>query len=371
MARDNYDTVWAAEPHTLAKHELLRRYLGGWFPIMTSYHQRVIYLDGYCGPGTYEDGEPGSPLIALRTLLDHSYGKNMSGKQFLFLFNDDNEERTDQLTQVLATEKASRGGNWPAHIAEPNVSCGSFDDTAQQLISMSKNAGRRLAPIFAFVDPFGWTGLPIATLRDLLQDPGCELFVLFSYNAIQRWTSFEGTRHSLTELFGTTEFEQAPLGSGRKEFLRDLYARQIRNLCNFPYVLDFEMVNAKNRTSYFLFYGTRHVRGLELMKEAMWKVDADNGRMFSDLTADLDTLFDPSTFHAQNLQDLIMRRFAGTTVSAREIKHFVLVDTDYPPSMMRKHGLIPLQAAERITCDGQSRAGTFPDRVKIAFPPLK
>lgn len=64
MARDNYDTVWAAEPHTLAKHELLRRYLGGWFPIMTSYHRRVIYLDGYCGPGTYEDGEPGSPLTS-------------------------------------------------------------------------------------------------------------------------------------------------------------------------------------------------------------------------------------------------------------------------------------------------------------------
>ncbi len=134
VAGDKYDTVWRAEPHTLAKHELLRRYLGGWFPIMTSYHQKVIYLDGYCAPGQYEGGEPGSPLIALKTLLDHTYGKNMTGKQFLFLFNDDDEARTEQLSRVLAAERESRGGTWPSHVPEPTLSCGSFDDTAQSLI---------------------------------------------------------------------------------------------------------------------------------------------------------------------------------------------------------------------------------------------
>ncbi len=28
------DTTWKIEPHTQAKHEILRRYLGGWFPIL-------------------------------------------------------------------------------------------------------------------------------------------------------------------------------------------------------------------------------------------------------------------------------------------------------------------------------------------------
>ena len=336
--------------------------------LYVSRRQKITYFGGYCGPGRYAGGEPGSPLIALQTLSDHSHGKNMADKQFMFLFNDEEQCRIDELKRVLAAEKERRGGSWPDYVVEPTLSCASFDDTAQSLIRRSRETGRPLAPIFAFVDPFGWKGLPITTLRDLLQAQGCELFVLFSYNAIQRWTSVDATCHSLTELFGTTEFQNVPTGSGRKHLLRDLYARQIRDVCNFPYVLDFEMVNAKNRTSYLLFYATRHLKGVELMKEAMWKVDADNGRMFSDLTADMDPLFDPSTFHAQNLQDLIAAEFAQRTVQFPEIKQFVLVRTSYPPSMIKKHALTPLHVAGRITCTGQSRAGTFPDHVSITFP---
>ena len=30
------DTVWQIEEHTKAKHEILRRYLSAWFPILAS-----------------------------------------------------------------------------------------------------------------------------------------------------------------------------------------------------------------------------------------------------------------------------------------------------------------------------------------------
>ena len=45
--------IWQIEDHTKAKHALLRRYLGGWFPVLTAqgYNRRVIYLDGFAGPG--------------------------------------------------------------------------------------------------------------------------------------------------------------------------------------------------------------------------------------------------------------------------------------------------------------------------------
>ena len=58
-------TVWPLDPHTAAKHAILRRYLDAWIPIMSRYHGRVLYIDGFAGPGIYEHGEPGSPLIAL------------------------------------------------------------------------------------------------------------------------------------------------------------------------------------------------------------------------------------------------------------------------------------------------------------------
>ncbi|MYH72240.1 MAG: three-Cys-motif partner protein TcmP, partial [Acidimicrobiia bacterium] len=64
------ETVWSIEPHTAAKHELLKHYLNAWFPILASRERRIMFLDGFAGPGIYSDGSPGSPVIALRTLLD-------------------------------------------------------------------------------------------------------------------------------------------------------------------------------------------------------------------------------------------------------------------------------------------------------------
>lgn len=72
MARlDDHATTWPLEPHTSAKHEIMRRYLGGWFPILGSAHRRIVFIDGFAGPGVYDHGQHGSPVIALNTLLNH------------------------------------------------------------------------------------------------------------------------------------------------------------------------------------------------------------------------------------------------------------------------------------------------------------
>ena len=67
--------VWPMEQHTRAKHEILRRYLGAWFPILAGggFNPRLVFLDGFAGPGVYSSGEPGSPLIAIETLVDHPH----------------------------------------------------------------------------------------------------------------------------------------------------------------------------------------------------------------------------------------------------------------------------------------------------------
>lgn len=64
--------LWSIEPHSKAKHEILKKYLQRWFPILGRYHGRIVYIDGFCGPGRYKGGEEGSPLIALKVALDNS-----------------------------------------------------------------------------------------------------------------------------------------------------------------------------------------------------------------------------------------------------------------------------------------------------------
>ena len=65
------DTIWPIEPHTSAKHQILRKYLDAWLPILGTYNKRIIYIDGFAGPGEYVGGEPGSPIIALEAARSH------------------------------------------------------------------------------------------------------------------------------------------------------------------------------------------------------------------------------------------------------------------------------------------------------------
>jgi hypothetical protein len=37
-------TEWAREPHTKAKHDIILKYLGGWFPILSRYNGRIVFL---------------------------------------------------------------------------------------------------------------------------------------------------------------------------------------------------------------------------------------------------------------------------------------------------------------------------------------
>ena len=64
-------TTWPLEQHTRGKHMVLKNYMGAWLPILTSWNGRVLFIDAFAGPGEYSNGEPGSPVIALRALIDH------------------------------------------------------------------------------------------------------------------------------------------------------------------------------------------------------------------------------------------------------------------------------------------------------------
>ena len=65
-------TVWALEPHTRAKHEILKRYLQAWMPILSRGNfPEIMYIDGFAGPGKYTGGEDGSRVLveAARTKI--------------------------------------------------------------------------------------------------------------------------------------------------------------------------------------------------------------------------------------------------------------------------------------------------------------
>lgn len=369
------ETVWELEPHTSAKHELLRRYLGAWFPKLasTGFHGRLLFLDGFAGPGVYAGGELGSPILALQTLIDHPHFDRWAKTEFRFVFFEPDPERHQSLLRALEAFFDEQGGE-PKNVKVDALET-SFVDGATEVLTRLN--GRQLAPTFALVDPFGFKGVPLDLIRRLLAFDRCEVFFNFMIDQVNRWVEHPDPkiRGHLEDLFGTTDYVRAAecgAGDERRQFLHDLYEKQLRAHAGFPYVHSFQMINRKNRPLYFMFYGTRHIEGVRAMKSAMWSVDRSGGVAFSDRLAGQEVLFAGDAVDVGPLRAAIMTAFAGKDVPIEQIEEFVLTKTPYAESHFRKLVLDVLERHERlitVVSSPRKRNYGYPPRTVIRFPP--
>ncbi|MGU3643880.1 three-Cys-motif partner protein TcmP [Microbacterium sp. C23T] len=357
-------TIWPIEPHTAAKHQLLAQYLDAWFPILATHNKRVVFFDGFAGPGVYAGGEPGSPEIALSHLLDHAAFNQMSGTDFVFIFNEQDRERHASLCGRVDVLKEARSP-WPPNV-RVHVVRESFPVLAEKML---KDLGDKvMAPTFAFLDPFGYRDVPIDLVRRLVQFPRSELFIYWDFNSMNRFSTAGIVDEHFTQLFGCEEYKQAPKAGDptRKSFLHDLYQRQLRTVCGLPYVQSFEMVNADNRTGYYLFFCTRNLTAFDKMKSVMWKVDPMGGNRFSDVLAGQTVLFQ-SDVDTEPLKHALLERFRGQTVGIHEVWSYVVGETPYVSGHLKLKTLKPMQQAGLVSSPNQKRAGQFPEGTLVTF----
>ena len=357
------NTLWKIEPHTQAKHEILRRYLGAWFPILGKYNKRLVYLDGFCGPGRYKGGEDGSPIIALRQALDHQ--ERLKRNKITFLFIDERDDRI----QHLITELAAVGipNTWGVHTRVDQ-----FDTTLEGILDDLSAKGLGLTPTFAFVDPFGFKGVPFVLVRRLLSNPKTEVFINIMVDSINRFIEHPDpiTRSHIVDLFGTNRAITAISSEGaRVSALRLLYQEQLQKHARFVHY--FEMTDSRGKVIYYLFFATNHPLGHAKMKEAFWKVDPSSGFKFSDKTnPNQMVLFDldPSADLAMELRN----RFTGQTRHSETVIQFVEDETPYTAKHARsalkkleQDGAIDVKPYKRDAT--KRRWGTFPKGTVIEF----
>ena len=350
------DTVWNLEPHTQAKHAILRRYLGAWFAIMGKGNRRILYLDGFAGPGVYDDGALGSPVIALDTLLGHS--ALSPDVTYDFLFSESDPARFASLRAIVQTKTR------PANVTV-RMEQGKFEDVAARILVEREVRRTKLAPTFAFLDPFGAGGMPIHLVARLLGDPKCELFCYFDLNSLIRFGTAGGVTDSVMErLLGTDEFKQAPpTGRAREDFYVDLFERQLKTVGGFTHTVSFVMKGRTNKPICAMVYATRSLVGLDKMKEAMWKVDPSGGFTFCDRTGN-DLLLFTEEPDIPALASRVHGEFtARPEVPVEIIENFVIAETPFCKKHTRR-ALTFLEDAGRVSVsvrsDTKRRRGTFP-----------
>lgn len=359
--------LWDRPPHTGAKHDLLRAYLGAWFPIMAKYNGRVLYYDAFGGPGKYKRGELGSPLIALQTLVEHAAFASMERTEFVFLFNEQHPGCAEHLGRLIDKFKAEHAP-WPKNVMV-EINNATFIDLTTKFLDDLDSRALKLAPTFAFVDPVGVKATPMSVLKRLTDYPKAEMLVYFAHEFVYRFCGSGEVDESLDELFGTQDYRGAGSLSGapRSQFIHDLYKQQLHDECGFPYIQSFAMYDHRGKRLYDLYYCTREPIGLDRMKQAMWSIAPSGDFSFRDRFANQDVIFAESV-DTTPLQHELLTAFRGRSVTIHEITQHVIVGTPYTSSHVKRMTLAPMQAEGLITSPNQRRKGTFPDGTIITFP---
>jgi three-Cys-motif partner protein len=360
--------LWDREPHTAAKHELLRYYLGAWYAIMsTTSHNGFVYYDAFAGPGRYKGGEDGSPMIALKALVEHNVFDRMSGKEFLFLFNEQDAPCAGHL-QMLVDDYVAAHQPWPKNVAV-RVDNKSFVTLTSEIIDDLDAKGGQLAPTFAFVDPVGVRYTPLNVVQRLTKSSKCELLIYFAHDAVLRWCGAGNIDDRLTALFGNDDYKGAASLSGaqRSQYLHDLYKQQLHDVCGFPYIQSFAMYEDRGKRVYDLYYCTREPLGLDRMKQAMWKVAPTGNFTFEDRFAGQDVLFGTEV-DTRPLQRHLCEHFAGQVVGIQTVIDHVIVATPFHSSHVKTKTLVPLQKAGKISSPNQRKANTYPPGTIVQFP---
>jgi three-Cys-motif partner protein len=356
------ETIWPIEPHTAAKHQILRKYLDAWFPILGTYHKRIVYVDGFSGPGRYAGGEPGSPLIALESARTHR--ANLSG-ELVFLFIEERSDRADHLEGEVAKLTL------PLHF-KVIVERGSFPDRLGKILD-NHDSNRLTVPIFALIDPFGFSAIPYTLITQLLARESSEVLITFMVDSINRWLTHpdQKVRAHIVNTFGTDKAATITEGTGdRATALKNLYHRQLNKAAKF--VRYFELRDKDSRVVYYLFFASNNPVGHLKMKEAMWKVDPLGDFTFSDSTdPQQQILFTNPSVAPLALQLRTKFRGAGQ-LPVQRVEMYVRDESAY----LRKHMREAMEQLEtggqlkvaQIKTDGKNRrARTYPNDALVTF----
>jgi len=292
----------------------------------------------------------------------------MRNREFVFYFVEANRQNAEALQEALNEFRASREP-WPPNVRYYVVN-ERFDVTANAVINQLREQRRTLAPTFAFIDPFGYSGLPMDLLAELFAYQRSELFVNFMVGYVQRFIERDGQENAMRSLFGMDVraiLDGYESEADRVEHLHDVYKRQLHDRVGFPYVQSFAMINNTGNVGYYLFHGTRHLKGVKLMKEALWRVDPEGRYTFSDRLAGQNVLFVPDP-DLGPLRRAFLRDFANrNAVKVSELEEYAVLYTPYRETHVRPV-LRELEQENSIHVNRPPGRRQFSEGVTIDFP---
>lgn len=409
-------------PHGLGKRLIYKKYLQAYIPIILSDQSPYNYVtifDAFAGTGRYEvNGWPaeiekyGTPIIALHVAIDYFWGLQYAPSPPLEP-NESDEADLQLLEHLQKVEGTIKCGfaDLNYHIlwlvlVEPSIT--NYKKLFKNILHIMRTYGLHTKiipnfplgsctiacgkhtgkypircfiycaefaqvaapspPSFALIDPFGFGQIPLNKVKEFVGQ-GREVFINLMSSYINRFLSVK--LDTVSNLFGLHIKKPTDLlgndPSDKIAMIVDTYEEQLKEEAGADYVLNFEMRGNNNARLYHLVFATNHVKGLEMMKEAMNRgtQEANEGKF---ALSDYMIVRKGKTLSFTNDQDdaivadIIFNKFKGKHVSVTTVRGFIFCETLF---VYRKKALSILEKRGLMTVtneDGNRRRNTYPDR---------
>lgn len=357
-------TLWSREPHTEGKHLVLKEYLKAWFPILGSTQGRIIFIDGFAGPGEYTGGEPGSPVIAMEAFANHSAAHRITAQVFL-AFIENRPDRAKHLQSLVSQREPGFPNNMKAYVINQD-----FDPTMTKILADLKEGHQRLAPAFVMIDPFGVKDFSMDVIRGILSNPKCEVYITIMWSRISRFGLTPEFKPYMDDIFGSgwTSVNDIASINGRNELYR-MYKQRLKT-SDARYVLSFDLYKGK-QIEYSIFFATQNLTGCDRMKKAIWKVSPFGGFSFRGRVADQPILVGLDAPDYDPLQSALLDQFnGGEWTRIEDVLDFVKSDkTIYHSGQVKTPALRPMEEKGFLHVKPGSRDNrlTYPQGCLIRF----
>ncbi len=369
---DSDPEKWHMKEHTEVKHRILRKYLTTWTRIVSSANPEVHYFDGFAGRARYEDGEPGSPLLA----IDVANRNSDIFDTFHCTFNDYSHDNYKTLKDETES-KVEQCEN------SDKIKHTCFNEKFEEIaLPVLKSDAYTDLPSMVFIDPFGYSGTPFEIISKImnLQESGNEVFFNFMVDKIRRFLNDDEKEETITRAFGSDDWKTIRQYSDREkqeEEILKLYVSQLKSAANVEYVFPFQMKHPdKDVTLYYLIHATNHFKGFKVMKDVMFNEGADDN--FAYLGSDHYGYEDEQTnlFEATASEDVRVKElrqrlldvYDGETVTFKDLLKYTYLRTDLVETHCRS-SLETLEARDKICVNRGDASRGFKEEYEIVFEP--
>lgn len=288
----------ALEPHSTAKHTILRKYVEEYIRILTADPRqpdfRIRLIDGFAGGGEYlvegqREIHDGSPFVLINAVKAGEFRANESRKKAIsvdasFVFVEKNRANFLYLEDALSRRLDAKTR------AKVTPIQGAFEDHLDSIIrDVQTTKGRKPRCIFV-LDQYGYSDVPIEMIAKIMRElPRSEVFLTLAFDWIgayargakARAIRIEKSLHIAPHLQGFAdgsrgleEIADLPQGDeiATMRYIQRLlhvgFATQGGAMCYTPF---FITSRGSNR-SYWFLHLANNARANDVVKELHWTV---------------------------------------------------------------------------------------------------